>query len=74
MLCQTSVFASCGIYGSRSAFRCIRRAKHDRTILHARWDQYRFDKKCAKTRYAELVFFNLMEFVGHVVHSGASGV
>jgi hypothetical protein len=29
-------FASYGIWGSRSAFRCVRGTKHDRTILHTR--------------------------------------
>jgi hypothetical protein len=38
------------------------------------WDQYGFDKKCARTRYAKLVFFNPVEYVGHLVHSGASEV
>jgi hypothetical protein len=36
------------------------------------WDWYRFDKKCAMTHYAELVFLNPVGYVGHVVHSGAS--
>jgi hypothetical protein len=38
------------------------------------WDRYRFDKKCAGTCYDELVFFDPVGSVGHVVHSGASGV
>jgi hypothetical protein len=37
-------------------------------------DWFGFDKKCGKTRYAELVFFNSVESGGHVVHSSASGV
>jgi hypothetical protein len=38
------------------------------------WDQYRFDKKCIRTCYAELVFLHPVGSVGHVEHSGASGV
>jgi hypothetical protein len=37
------------------------------------WDQYGLHKKRAGTRYAELVFFHPVGFVGHVVRSGASG-
>jgi hypothetical protein len=33
-----------------------------------------FQKKRAETRYAEHVFFHLVRSVGHVVHSGVSGV
>jgi hypothetical protein len=38
-----------------------------------RWGKYGIDKKCTRTRYAELVFLYLVGFAGHVVHSGASG-
>jgi hypothetical protein len=34
--CHKKIFASRGIYGSRGAFMCVRGAKHDRTIFHAR--------------------------------------
>jgi hypothetical protein len=37
------------------------------------WDLYGFNKKHIGTRYADLVFFNPVEFAGHVVHSSASG-
>jgi hypothetical protein len=37
------------------------------------WDQYEFDKKHIGTRYTKLVFFHLIGYVGHVVHSGLSG-
>jgi hypothetical protein len=37
------------------------------------WDRYGFDKKSARTRYAELAFLHLVGFAGHVVHFGASG-
>jgi hypothetical protein len=36
------------------------------------WDQYRFHKKRAGTRYAKLVFLHLVGCAGHIVHSGAS--
>jgi hypothetical protein len=34
---------------------------------------YPFDKRCVRTRYAELVFLYLVGFAGHVMHLGASG-
>jgi hypothetical protein len=37
------------------------------------WDCYGFNKKRNETHYAELMFLHLVESVGHVVHSGASG-
>jgi hypothetical protein len=37
------------------------------------WYRYGFDKKRARTRYAEPVFLHLVESAGHVVPSGASG-
>jgi hypothetical protein len=38
-----------------------------------RWDMYGYDKKRARTHYAELVFLHPMGSAGHVMHSGASG-
>jgi hypothetical protein len=38
------------------------------------WDRYGFDKKHARTRYAELVFLHLVGSMGHIVHCGAFGV
>jgi hypothetical protein len=35
------------------------------------WGQCGFHKKGAETRYVELVFFHLVGFTGHVVHSDA---
>jgi hypothetical protein len=32
------------------------------------WDRYIFNKKRARTRYAELEFLHPMGFVGHIVH------
>jgi hypothetical protein len=37
------------------------------------WDWYGFDKKRVVTHYAEPVFRNLVESVGHVVHSSPFG-
>jgi hypothetical protein len=37
------------------------------------WDRYGFNKKRAGSHYAELMFLNLVESVGHVVHSGPFG-
>jgi hypothetical protein len=34
-----------------------------------RWDRYGFHKKRTETRYAELVFFRMVGYVGHIVHS-----
>jgi hypothetical protein len=38
------------------------------------WDRFGFNKKCVRTRYAELVFLHLVGSTCHVVHSSASGV
>jgi hypothetical protein len=38
------------------------------------WDWYRFNKKCTVTRYVELVCLHSVGSVGHVVHSGVSGM
>jgi hypothetical protein len=37
------------------------------------WDRFRFNKKRASTRYAELVFLHPVRSAGHIVHSGAPG-
>jgi hypothetical protein len=38
------------------------------------WARYGLDKKCAGTRYAELVFLYLVRSGGHIVCFGAFGV
>jgi hypothetical protein len=70
---RTCVFAYVGIYGSRSAFWCVQVAKCDTLFFMLGWDQYGILKKCAGTRYAELMFLHLSGSAGHVVHSNASG-
>jgi hypothetical protein len=37
------------------------------------WDRYGFHKTCARTPYAELVFFHQVGYTGYIVHFGASG-
>jgi hypothetical protein len=37
-----------------------------------RWDRNGLQKKCARTRYAELVFLHPVGFADHVVQSSAS--
>jgi hypothetical protein len=73
MLHRTCAFASSWIYRSRTAFGCLWYAKRQRTFFILGWDEIRFDKKRAWTRYAEHVILHLVGFVGHVVHSSASG-
>jgi hypothetical protein len=72
MLHQFCDFASCRICGSR----CDSGASGVRNInsLHfmLRWNQYGFHKRCARARYAELVFLHPVEYAGHIVHSCAS--
>jgi hypothetical protein len=36
------------------------------------WAWYDFHKKCARTRYEELVFLHSLASTGHVVRSGPS--
>jgi hypothetical protein len=67
------VFATGGICGSRSAFRCVRAMKRQRTILMLGWDRYRFDKKRARIRYAKLVFLHPVGSAGQLVHFGSFG-
>jgi hypothetical protein len=66
---QNCVFASSWICGSLSAFRCFRDEKCQHAFFMLGWDQIGFEKKRARTRYAEHVFLHPVEFMGHVVHS-----
>jgi hypothetical protein len=66
-------FASIGICGSRSAFLCNRGVKHRCTIFILGWARIGFHKKCAGTRYIDLLFLHPMGSAGHVVHSVHSG-
>jgi hypothetical protein len=61
-----------GICGSCSAFRCVCGVKRDRTNFHAHVGPVRIRKKRVRARYVELVLFNPVDSMGHVVHSGAS--
>jgi hypothetical protein len=70
---RTGVFAIDGICGSRSAFCCVRAAKHRGIIFLLEWAQYGFFKKSVKTHYIKLVFLHLVGFAGDIAHSGVSG-
>jgi hypothetical protein len=43
----------------------------DAQFFKLRWAWCGCHKMRAGTRYAQLVFLNLVRFVGHIVHSGA---
>jgi hypothetical protein len=71
---QMCAFASGGICGSCSAFRCVLGMKRQHTIFRARCVRYKYDKKCAGTCYVKLMFLHPIGFAGHVVHSSVSRV
>jgi hypothetical protein len=56
------------VHSSASGARII-----DTLFFKLRWDRYGFDKKCIRTRYAELLFLYPVGSLSHAVHSGASG-
>jgi hypothetical protein len=47
---QTCVFASGGVCGSRSGFRCIQGKNVDVLFFMLEWERYGFDKKHDGTR------------------------
>jgi hypothetical protein len=67
------VFASGGIGGSHSAFRCVGAQNLDTLFFMLRSDQYGFNKNHNGTCSAKLVFLHPVLSAGHIVHSGASG-
>jgi hypothetical protein len=54
---RINFFASGGICGPRSAFRCIGVRNINTLFIILRSDLYRFYKKCARTQYANLCFY-----------------
>jgi hypothetical protein len=70
---RTCVFASAGICGSRSAFRCVQGAKRGHTIFSSSRGIW-IHKRHVETRYATLVSLHSLGSTGHAMHSGASRV
>jgi hypothetical protein len=66
---RTCVFASGGICGSRSAFRCIRGVKHQHTICYSPVGLVRIPQKSIETRYAKLMFLHPVGSASHVVQT-----
>jgi hypothetical protein len=70
---RTCIFASGGIYQSRSAFGASKARNIDALFFRLRWDSYGFYKKQARTHYGEVVFLHPVGSACDIVHSGASG-
>jgi hypothetical protein len=70
---QTRVFASRGIYGLCSAFRCIRGVEHRSTIFYARVGPVQIPQKAHQDALHRSCVLHPVGSVGHVVHCGASG-
>jgi hypothetical protein len=70
---QTRVFASCGICGSRSAFRCIWGGKRRFTIFHARTGLVGIPQKVHWDMLRRTCVLQPVGRAGHVVQYGASG-
>jgi hypothetical protein len=70
---QTRVFASRGICGSRSAFRCIPGIEHRSTIFHARVGPVWIPQKVHQDTLRRSCVLHPVGSVGHVVRCCASG-
>jgi hypothetical protein len=70
---QTCVFASGGICGSRSAFRCDWGMRCRCTFFRLRWDRCGFQKKAHQDTLCRTCGLHSVGYAGHLVHSRASG-